>query len=384
MGIKWKRTVGRQFRYEQKCPVRIGLDNDWQTLSAGLINTYAIKADGSLWAWGNNISGQLGNQDVNSINYPIQIGTDKDWKTVSAGGYFVVALKSDNSVWGWGYNQFGQVGINADDEIVWEPTRIGQDNDWLSISTGYEFSLAVKTDGSLWGWGFNGNSQVGKPGEQIYTSPVKISDATGWASVVCGSGYALAMKNDGALWGWGFNGNYQLGTDASTQIDEPQMISSENDWFTITAAKGVPYGDAVYGSHTLALKNDKSVICGTGSNYVGQLGDDTYLNRMEFVCDIGDLTTFVDFRGESENHFSITPNPTATDFFIHFKLETDSYVNILLYDEQMNLVNTLLNTRLNAGEQKFRYSPGLVPSGVYFISLRINESIYYGKMIIMR
>jgi hypothetical protein len=124
------------------------VDYDWESVSAGWKFTLALKKDGSLWAWGTNDSGQLGDGTASQRNTPICIGTHKDWATVSAGDQHAVALKRDGTLWTWGLNEYGQLGDGTKSRR-YTPIRIGNDNDWAAISAGAHHTVALKKDGSL-------------------------------------------------------------------------------------------------------------------------------------------------------------------------------------------------------------------------------------------
>jgi hypothetical protein len=110
-------------------PVPVGTDNDWAAITAGTYHSAALKQDGSLWAWGYNYYGQLGNGTTDGTNRPIRAGLDNNWVVVEAGSYHTVGLNSDGSLWAWGYNYYGQLG-NDITEGTNVPVRIGTDNDW--------------------------------------------------------------------------------------------------------------------------------------------------------------------------------------------------------------------------------------------------------------
>ncbi len=160
--------------------------------------------------------GRLGLNNEKNYKKPVQVGKDKDWKTVSAGGTHTVALKNDGSLWTWGLNDFGQIG-NGETEFgkgVLIPTRIGIDNNWVSIYTGVYHIFAIKNDGSLWAMGANNGNLGDGTFNNIYT-PKQIGEDYDWLSVSEAGGdesfHTIAVKKDGTVWTWGNNGNFQLG-----------------------------------------------------------------------------------------------------------------------------------------------------------------------------
>jgi alpha-tubulin suppressor-like RCC1 family protein len=177
----------------------------FETVSAGLRHTVAIKADGSMWAWGDNEFGKLGyGGTTNDIPYPIRVGSDTNWASVSAGTSHTVAIKTDGSLWAWGSG--ASVGDGSTTGQRNSPVRIGTDNNWASVSAGWGHTVAIKTDGSLWAWGWNEYGQIGEgpsgSGTNKY-APIRVGTGNNWASVSAGWGHTVAIKTDGSLWAWG-------------------------------------------------------------------------------------------------------------------------------------------------------------------------------------
>jgi alpha-tubulin suppressor-like RCC1 family protein len=129
-------------------------------IAAGSDHTVAIQSDGTLWAWGLNDFGQLGDGTTINKSVPTQIGTNTDWAFIDASGYNTMALKTDGSLWSWGSNNFGQIGNGNGGIGIYNttPTLIGTDTDWVKFTA---FSFAIKSNGTLWAWGYNMEGQLG-------------------------------------------------------------------------------------------------------------------------------------------------------------------------------------------------------------------------------
>jgi len=249
-------------------PTQIGTDHNWKSVYAGDFFAIALKTDGTLWAWGQNTHGQLGIGNQIDQNSPVQIGTDTDWETASAGGFFSMALKTNGTLWTWGYNFFGQLGIGTNINQK-SPVQVGTSHAWKTISAGWAHALALQADATLWAWGYNYSGQVGNGTNQHPNTPQQISQDKHWTQIAAGGFHSLALTNAGALYTWGDNEYGALGVDSTTTATNiPQQMGSNTDWNYIDA--GTEY--------TLALKTN-GTLWTWGGNYYGQLGDGTNVQK---------------------------------------------------------------------------------------------------------
>lgn len=287
---KTDRTIW-SWGYNRIPQTQVGADSDWSTLAACggsydessstftypfamgdgpapdfSMYTLAIKTNGAIWAWGNNLYGQLGVGDQNDRTTPTQIiaGTDSDWSTVRAGEFHTIAYKTNNTLWAWGLNTDGQLGIgNTNNRNTPAQIIIGTDIDWAtnSFDAGFYHTIAINTNGSLWAWGLNDDSQLGLGDITKRTTPSRIGSETNWSTVAAGGYHTIAHKVNKTIWAWGKNNYGQLGLGGTISRITPSSIGTSSDWSVVEAGA----------FHTIAITTNK-VIWVWGRNNNGQLG----------------------------------------------------------------------------------------------------------------
>ena len=247
---------------------------NWKQVSGGYFHTVAIKKDGTLWSWGYNYSGQLGLGYYAALNKgnssPIQIsGGGTNWKQVSGGVYHTAAIKTDGTLWTWGHNTWGQLGQGTTANTNVPAETISGGSDWNIISCGFH-TAAIKTDGTLWLWGRNDTGQLGINSIANTSTPVQVTGGgTNWKQVSGGVYHTAAIKTDGTLWLWGLNSFGQLGINSTANTSTPvQVIGGGTNWKQV-------YCGAY---HTAAIKTD-GTLWTWGRNNVSQLGDNTLVSK---------------------------------------------------------------------------------------------------------
>jgi alpha-tubulin suppressor-like RCC1 family protein len=244
---------------------------NWKLVSCGRYFTAAIKTDGTLWTWGTTASGQLGTNNSLDRSTPVQtVSGGTNWKSVSCGTEHAAAIKTDNTLWTWGNNGQGQLGNNTASNRSSPVQTVSGGTNWMSVNCGVQCTAAIKTDGTLWMWGSNGGGQLGDGTITRKSSPVQtVAGGTNWKSVAGGLNHTAAIKTDGTLWMWGFNSYGQLGDNTTLSRSSPvQTVSGGTNWKSVAGG----------GYHTAAIKTD-GTLWTWGRNGYGALGTNDALTR---------------------------------------------------------------------------------------------------------
>ncbi|MDN3692360.1 T9SS type A sorting domain-containing protein [Chryseobacterium tructae] len=382
---------------------------------AGNYYSVAIKADGTLWTWGDNYYGQLGDGTNANKNTPTQVGTAADWVNIAAGDDYVLAIRSNGTLWSWGYNYYGQLGdgtfIKKD-----TPIQIGTENDWQIVASGSSHSLAIKTNGTLWSWGKNNEGELGDGTKINKKVPIQIGTDTNWKNIEGGLSHTVAVKTDGTFWAWGNNTFGQLGDGTAISKITPIQIGTATDWKSIKANRyhssvGIKtngtlwawgnnqngqlgdgtkmdrwdptqIGTATNRKSVSANMNNRLVIdnngflSGCGFNNYGQLGDGTNIQKPIFVpvaCPTSSLAV-AEISEKTEDKLKVYPNPVQD-------ILTISYDQKILSVTIYNAAGQLILTKAINDTKGTIDASGFV-SGVYLVKINaVNEFVKTVKVI---
>lgn len=408
---------------------QIGTDNNWtENISVNGVNVFAIKTDGTLWVWGSNYpSGAAGLGTYDDLGYftPRQIGTDTNWTTVSAGGGFTVATKTDGTLWTCGYNNSGQLGTgNIDDNYKTNVlTQVGTENNWTKVFTGdTNRAYAIKTDGTLWSWGGEGNfiGYADANQNNNYRIPQQIGTDT-WQTISVESFGPITqgIKTDGSLWSWGIS-NFQCyyygnGIDAfSSQI--PVRIGNDSDWQEIHVGQGTIQALKTNGTRWGWGRNTNGQELGTGTGMIGgvvtlvtQLDNNTDWKRLNidireagYGDGIKESDALYHWGNNNLNVVSPTPilfspntctlgvddfnstsifaypNPVQNYIHIHFNDNGSSDTQISVFNQ---LGQKLLSQNVEIVNQECKLNLSCYAAGIYFLTLEMNGKIFKIKVI---
>ncbi|OPY30799.1 MAG: Regulator of chromosome condensation (RCC1) repeat protein [Methanocella sp. PtaU1.Bin125] len=292
--------------------------NDVKKIAAG-DSCFAIKNDGTIWAWGKNTLGELGDGTLTARSIPVQVTGLVNIISISNSAAHTLALDNNGKVWAWGSNAHGELGNNSADKVndrgykyAATPVSVPIDN-VVAIATGQGFSLAIKNDGTVWAWGDNEFGELGDGTRTSRADPSPIPGLNNVVKIEASRLVSMALKSDGTLWLWGLDANglaNQMAFDGATYtntLDTPKQIK------LIDGVKEFALG----GDDVLAMKND-GTLWAWGNNWYGQLGIGTFSNEnikkakvMTPIKVLVDSNTIIE-PGQDSNPPYETEIPTAT------------------------------------------------------------------------
>lgn len=230
-GVNGQGQLGQGDTVDRPDPTKVG--GDWRSVSTLTGATCAVKVVGTLWCWGANEAGSLGiGSHKQSVARPHQVGSATDWRQVAGGYVFACGIREPGTLWCWGDNQLGQLG-QGDHGIGTErsrPAQVGQDTDWADVDSGDEHACATRSEGTLWCWGSNFKGELGLGGgDVIVPTPRQVGSMTAWVGESSGAADSCSLRTDHSLWCWGDSAHGKLGVgDRTKDTTVPVQVGLPN------------------------------------------------------------------------------------------------------------------------------------------------------------
>ena len=266
-GNNWHGQLGDGSTKNKNKRINVSGIKNIAAIAAGTEHTLALTEDGAVWAWGYNNSGQLG--DFSKLNKlsPVKVSRLSAIKKIAAGGLFSAAVDQDGAVWVWGDNTYGQLGLSVSNAVYAE--IMPSIENVKSVAAGFGHLIMLKEDGTVWACGYNEYGQLGNGTNQNSITPVQVNGLTSVKAIAAGGYHSLAVKDDGTAWFWGSSFCGQAGDGNMGIRHNPTQVSILTN---IESIAGGAY-------HSLALKEDGTVWA-WGSNSNGQIGEGTSGNKV--------------------------------------------------------------------------------------------------------
>lgn len=279
----------------------VGGITDWVKVSGRGRSKIALRNNGSLWGWGANSTGELGDGTTTNRSSPVSvIGGFNDWVDVSMCLGGTIAIRANGTAWAWGSNEFAALGDGTTTTKSSPVSVVGGFTDWVNVAISPANGGGVRSNGTMWGWGQNFSGAIGDGTTIDKSSPVSVVGGfTDWTQLTLGRSFALGLRSNGTIWGWGANGVGQLGTGTSgaTNFSSPvSVVGGFTNWVSVSASQ------AAY--HVVGVRSNGTVWA-WGNNSRGQLGDGTSLPKSSPVSTVGGFTNWVSAEASTFNTFAI-------------------------------------------------------------------------------
>jgi alpha-tubulin suppressor-like RCC1 family protein len=305
-GINGYGQLGQGNTTDKSSPVQIGALTTWAQVAGGATAS-ALQSNGTLWAWGYNAYGQLGNSNTTNYSSPLQIGTLTNWIQTIPGNNRIGAINNNNSLYTWGLNSWGVLGTNDQNNRSAPTLLLGPlislypVSNWTQVAAGNSHWLAIQSNGTLWSCGYNNNGQLGNNSTTTYSSPIQIGAVNIWTQTAAGNFSSYALQQPGTLWAWGFNNYGQLGLNtASASVSSPAQVGLLSNWTQISVNST--------SAHALALQSN-GTLWAWGYNAYGQLGNSNTTNYSS-PLQIGALTVWTQIAAGGYSGYAIQSNGT--------------------------------------------------------------------------
>ena len=392
-------------------------------VAAGKYHSIVLKSDSTVWAFGDNMYGQLGIGNTGDKDEPVMINSLTGIISISVGVNHSLALRYDGTVYAWGQNIYGELGngTNTDSDV---PVQVNFLTNCVAISAGAVHSVALRNDGTAWSWGWNLDGTLGNGGNTDSNVPVQVSFLTNIDTIIAGGGHSLSVNSDGSVWSWGYNGHGQLGNGSVISSNVPveitglcpvvpchsaftlvaDTVSLHHYWVFNEAIGSQPlsyywsWGDGTfdsiaYPSHTYA-DSGFYTICLSIYDSTGcsdsicmdytllKLVNENSIVQVDVVDSIASIPTELQ-KTDVLQSWSIYPNPASGNSFVSYTLLAPATLTITLFDILGNELQQLMNANAVAGKHSIALDLSNRPNGVYLLQIHSGDQIETKKVIVM-
>ncbi len=284
----------------------VGGFTDWVQIASGSGTSYGIRSNGTMYSWGSNTSGELGDGTTTVRSSPVSVvGAIGNWIRVSAGDSHVLAIRTNGTAWAWGSNgtNRGMLGDNTVSNRSSPVSVVGGFTNWIKVAAGGDHSLGLRANGTLYSWGLNTSGQLGDGTTSNRSSPVLVTGSiTDWIDIQkTQSSHSLAIRANGTAYAWGNNSAGQLGVGNVTNRSSPTLVvGGFGNWVQLSGGT----------DHTLGLRSN-GIAYAWGSGSGGRLGTNNTSNYSSPVSVVGGFTDWVQVSAAGFHSVGLRANGTA-------------------------------------------------------------------------
>jgi alpha-tubulin suppressor-like RCC1 family protein len=263
----------------------------------------ASSVKNEMWSWGCNNTSQIGDNSTINKSSPVSVvGGFTDWCQVSAGSSHSLAVRTNGTTWGWGRNYCGQVGDDSTIDRFSPVSVVGGFTDWCQVSAGGYHSLGLRTNGTAWAWGEGACGRLGDDSTINRSSPVSVVGGfTDWCQVSAGGAHSVGLRTNGTAWSWGCGSIGRLGDNSAIDRSSPvSVIGGFTDWCQVSAG----------GAHSVGLRTN-GTLWAWGNGTIGRLGDNSTISRSSPVSVVGGFTDWCQVSAGGSHSLGVKTDGTA-------------------------------------------------------------------------
>jgi alpha-tubulin suppressor-like RCC1 family protein len=342
------------------------IDNVIQ-IEAGLYMSVALKSDGTVWAWGRNDSGNLGNASYENSSVPVQVQGLNNVVQIGAGPWHVFALTTGGELYGWGQNNFAVLGLGSNFPPTYNTPQLVNIADVMKIDAGYNHSIALKEDGTVWTWGDDTFGQLGQGGPGFANAPIIVPGLENIVDISSGNSHMQVLDDQGIVYVWGYNDYGQVGNGNNTFSNTPSTPLGLGNVVLIASGTW----------HSLCI-TDTGDLIGYGRNDGGQLATGNTENSNVPVVGNNDCETIDVNDSGIEDLMSLYPNPSESIIYLEFPAEINANAAYSIYSGSGQLVKS---AKLENSGKTIEINLNSLPSGIYLVQMLVDGSSFTRSFI---